>query len=101
MGEYRRDVGDISGSEIAPGTDDESVLKAITNLDNLKVYGVKSPSGGTWTLSVTSSVAYSISVTANSPVDFTYHFVEAVGGTHPGYRPIDGRPLGGKLFEFT
>ena len=52
---------------------------------------------------MTSYDIYTVSVTANSYVDFTFRFVNAVGGAHPGYRPIDGKPLAGESFyaEFT
>ena len=74
------------------------MLTPIIDLYNLQVFRVVSPVPGLWTLSVTSFNVYTISVTASSYVDFTYRFVEAVGGAHPGYRPVDGKPLAGESF---
>ena len=75
------------------------MLTLVTDLYNLKVFHVARPAPGLWTLSVTSYDTYTVSVTANSYVDFTFQFVEAVGGAHPGYRPVDGKPLAGETFH--
>ena len=87
-----------AGATLEPGSDPDSVLTLITDLHNLKVFHVASPAPGLWTLSVTSYDTYTVSVTANSYVDFTFRFVDAVDGAHPGYSPVDGKPLTGESF---
>ncbi|XP_066536044.1 von Willebrand factor A domain-containing protein 7-like [Hoplias malabaricus] len=77
-------------------------LAVIQTVGNLRRVQLNSPpKTGLWNLSIESTQAYTIKITAQSAITFIYNFVEEFKGVHPGYAAIDGRPQTGlpaKLF---
>ena len=63
----------------------------------MKVFMVASPQRGQWTVRVSSSVEYSIVVTANSTLSFGYQLVSNVTRGHGGYKELDYKPATGKM----
>ncbi|XP_067831468.1 von Willebrand factor A domain-containing protein 7-like [Heptranchias perlo] len=72
-------------------------LGTVEHLGDLFIIRLHSPTDiGEWDLTVISGTPYSVKVTGQSVVDFTYDFIELFSGPHPGFVQLPGRPLAGE-----
>ena len=61
-----------------------------------RIFTVDAPETGFWRFEVTGTGDFSVSVKANSSIQFsTFTFVELIESRHTGLFPIDGQPLAG------
>ena len=80
-----------------PGSLNSSAnVKVITDVRTVKIFSMPSPSFGTWTVRLSSSVEYNMAVTGSSTLSFSYQLVRDVSRGHGGYKEIVERPTTGK-----
>ena len=88
-----------TGSVLNPGVSNLSDAITVIDIDTIKMYQIPDPVPGNWTISIElkSNNKYSLEVTARVGIGFSYLWVDLIGGIHPGYRTLDGKPISGVL----
>ncbi|KAI8480924.1 Von Willebrand factor A [Branchiostoma belcheri] len=89
------EVFNPAGEQLEIGPDGPVTVEI--QLNKVLVVRIRDVTAGEWRISVTSSVAYDLRVSAQSTVDFVYSFVKKVTDTdHFGVKEIEGRPVAGE-----
>ncbi|XP_067832937.1 von Willebrand factor A domain-containing protein 7-like [Heptranchias perlo] len=78
---------------VVEGSGSLATAKSFGNLQIIRLHSPIKP--GDWNLQIRSYRAYSVRVSGQSLIDFSFNFVEAFEGPHPGLIPITGRPRAG------
>lgn len=86
-----------NGEEVV---DNSAIGTNITELSGGKLFIIDNPTTGNWSLAMSGTGIYNLSITANSSIEFKrFQFVEERGRSeHEGLFPIKGQPLAGVSF---
>ncbi|XP_072326168.1 von Willebrand factor A domain-containing protein 7-like [Scyliorhinus torazame] len=79
---------------IVDGAGNLANTKTFGNLKVIRLHSTIDP--GVWKLKFTTDSDYSVKITGQSLIDFSYRFIEPSDGPHPDFSSISGQPISGR-----
>ncbi|XP_008295263.1 von Willebrand factor A domain-containing protein 7-like [Stegastes partitus] len=71
-----------------------ATIQTVGNLWRIQINSARET--GAWKIQINSNQPYTLKVTGQSTITFSYNFVERFKGPHPGYAVLSGRPEAGQ-----